>query len=265
MNNLRLKDKIALITGASAGIGRAISIIFSQEGANVIINYNNNEKGASETLNIIEKKTYNKKSFYCKADVSNSFEVKEMVNKSIEKFGKIDILVNNSGINQARIDTSDNIIELSEKEWDRVIDVNLKGIFLTSKYVLPHMIKQNSGSIINISSILGTSGWFNSASYCASKGGIITLTKEMAIDYGKYNIRVNSISPGFTQTAMYDYTLSHNTIDSEATVKFINSLSVLNRTGKPEEIAQAALFLASSESSFITGINLLVDGGLSAK
>lgn len=265
MEDLRLKNKVALITGASSGIGKAIAITFAQEGANVIINYNNNKKGANDTLGIIKKEINNKENFCFKADVSNNSEVKEMVIKTISIFGKIDILVNNSGINQASINSKDNVLELSEEEWDRVISINLKGVFLTSKYVLPYMIKQSAGSIINISSILGTRGCSNAASYCASKGGVITLTKEMSIDYGKYNIRVNCISPGFTQTPMYDYTLSHNIMTPKDTNKFIESLSTLNRTGRPDEIASSALFLASDESSFITGVNLLVDGGYSAK
>ena len=262
MKALRLKDKVAIITGSGSGIGRAIALAFIQEGAKTII-VDWSEIGGMETVKQIEKEKG--KATFVKTDVSRAEDTDNMVKRCTDKYGRIDILVNNAGISQGRINSKDNVLELSEKDWDRVIDVNLKGVFLTSKYVLPSMIKQSAGSIINISSILGTLGSSNSASYCASKGGIITLTKEMAIDYGKYNIRVNSISPGYTQTPMYDYTLSHNITDSEDTNKFIESLSALNRTGKPDEIANAALFLASEESSFITGINLLVDGGYSAR
>ena len=207
---------------------------------------------------------YGGTAFGIKADVSNIEEVRDMVNEIIKKYHTIDILINNSGISQEGIESIDNIIDLKEKDWDKVININLKGIFLTSKFVLPYMIKQKSGVIINISSILGTVAGPNLASYCASKGGVLTLTKEMAWDYGKYNIRVNCVSPGYVETEIFDYTLSQSENPSELR-KHIKSLSALNKVGKPEEIANTVLFLSSEDSSFITGTNILVDGGYTAK
>ena len=221
-----------------------------------------NLKGINNTVKKIEESGGTAIGF--KADVSNIVEVKIMVEEIIKKFGIIDILVNNSGISQEGIESIDNVINLEEKDWDKVVNINLKGIFLTSKFVLPHMVRQKSGTIINISSILGALAGPNLAAYCASKGGMLTLTKEMAWDYGKYNIRVNCISPGYVETDIFNFTLSQSENPAELR-RHIESLSALNKVGKPEEIANAILFLASDDSSFITGTNILVDGGYSAK
>ena len=208
LKNKKLENKVALVTGASSGIGKAAALILAKEGAKVTVNGFKNLKGINNTVKKIEESGGTAIGF--KADVSNIVEVKIMVEEIIKKFGIIDILVNNSGISQEGIESIDNVINLEEKDWDKVVNINLKGIFLTSKFVLPHMVRQKSGTIINISSILGALAGPNLAAYCASKGGMLTLTKEMAWDYGKYNIRVNCISPGYVETDIFNFTLGVN-------------------------------------------------------
>lgn len=252
----KLKNKVALITGAGAGIGRAIALLFAQEGARVAVNVYKNIDGGKETVRIIKDKGGD--AFIVKADVSIAFEVREMINEVINTYNKLDILVNNSGIGTSK--SPDTVIDISEDDWDRVIDVNLKGVMLTSKYAIPEMIKQGEGSIVNISSIRGLLGNPNLASYCASKGGMVLLSKEMALDYAKYNIRVNCICPGFIDTGMFRNYLKKQKNPDRAR-KIFSEMSPMSRIGKPEEIASVAVFFASKASSFITGVSLPVDGG----
>ena len=243
-----MKDQVAIITGASRGIGRSIAEAFAQEGAKVVINYNSNEAKASEVAKEIEKKDGH--TICVKADVSVVGDVKNLVNTTLDRFGRVDILVNNAGV----MDPED-FLATSEEAWDRTIDVNLKGAYLCSKEVAPIMIKQKKGKIINISS---NSGLYHPSSmryveYVTSKAGMNGMTKAMALRLGPY-ITVNAICPGYIQTEM----VAHN---DPATEKMLLDETALKRFGRPDEVANAAVFLASDEADFITGELMIVAGG----
>ncbi len=257
---MRLENKIAIITGATTGIGRATSVLFCSEGAKVVVVGRREEEGR-ETIRLAEKA--GGKAIFIKTDVSHSAQVEEMVTKTIGTFGKIDILFNNAGINPEP--GRKPLIECPEKTWDRVMEVNLKGVYLTSKYVIPHLIKNKGGSIINMGSCYGHVGVRNRCVYSASKGGVITLTKSMAVDYAQYNIRVNCISPAIIETDIAKNILDEARRNPEVWKEIITNKIPMNKPGKPEEVAYAALFLASDESSFITGTTLKVDGGYTAQ
>ncbi|HYB84470.1 MAG TPA: 3-oxoacyl-ACP reductase family protein [archaeon] len=244
----RLKDRVAIITGASRGIGRSIAQAFAQEGAKVVINYNNNETKASELAKEIEKQGGH--AICVKADVSNPGDVKRLVSKTLDTYRRVDTLVNNAGVMYP-----EDFLSTSEEVWDRTIDVNLKGAYLCSKEVAPIMIKQKKGKIINISS---NSGLYHPSSmryveYVTSKAGMNGMTKAMALRLGPY-ITVNAICPGYIQTEM----VAHN---DPATEKMLLDETALKRFGRPDEVANAAVFLASDEADFITGELLIVAGG----
>lgn len=246
---MKLKNKVALVTGAGRGIGKAIALEFAKEGANVIINYNKSKKEAEDVKNEIEKT--GSKVIVIKADVSKKEEVEEMIEKTLNEFKRIDILVNNAGVISAAP-----LQELTEEDWDKIMDVNLKGVFLCSKAVSKIMMKQKSGKIINISSIYGSIfGAEYVMHYCASKAGVANLTKSLAQALAPH-IQVNSISPGNIDTEMTRRA-------GDDFIKKVIEKTPLKRLGKPEEIAKVAVFLASSDSDFITGQNIVVDGGLS--
>ncbi len=257
---MRLENKIAIITGATTGIGRATSVLFCSEGAKVVVVGRREDEGM-ETVRLAEKA--GGKAIFIKTDVSHAAQVEEMVTKTIGTFGKIDILFNNAGINPER--GRKPLIECPEKTWDRVMEVNLKGLYLTSKYVIPHLIKNKGGSIINMGSCYGHVGVKNRCVYSASKGGVITLTKSMAVDYAQYNIRVNCISPAIIETDIAKNILDEARRNPEVWKEIITNKILMNKPGKPEEVAYAAVFLASDESSFITGTTLKVDGGYTAQ
>ena len=243
-----MNDRVAIITGASRGIGRSIAEAFAQEGAKVVVNYNNNETKASEVAKEIEKK--GGQATCLKADVSRAEDVKRLVNTTLDKFGRIDILVNNAGVM-----FPEDFLSTTEETWDRTIDINLKGAYLCSKEVAPIMIKQKKGKIINISS---NSGLYHPSAmryveYVASKAGMNGITKAMALRLGPY-ITVNAICPGYIQTEM----VAHN---DPATEKMLLDETALKRFGRPDEVANAAVFLASNEADFITGELLIVAGG----
>ena len=255
----KLKGRVALVTGAGAGIGRDIAGLFAREGARIGINYFHNEAGARETLHLIRQA--GSEGILLKADVSRTDLVKKMVDQVVEHFGTLDILVNNSGIGTS--ESPDRVLEITENDWDRVLDVNLKGVMLSSKHALKIMINKKSGSIINISSIRGLLGNPGLASYCASKAGVVLLSRQMAVEYASYGIRVNCICPGFIYTEMFASYIERQEEPDKAR-KIFKSMSPMNRIGKPEEIAKVALFFASDASSFITGAVLPVDGGYTA-
>ncbi|MCH7568371.1 MAG: glucose 1-dehydrogenase [Nanoarchaeota archaeon] len=247
---MKLKNKVALITGSSRGIGRAIALLFAREGAKVIVNCSKSENQAKEVVEKIKK--IGSEAIAIKCDVSNEKEVKKMINKAIKKFGKIDILVNNAGI---VYDIP--LFKKTLEQWDRTLDVNLKGVFLCSKYASENMKKNDSGVIINISSSNGLNTTSpESADYDASKAAVINLTKNLAEELAP-NIRVNAIAPGWVDTKM-NKDLPKDFIEEEKKKTF------MKRFAKPEEIANVALFLASDEASFMTGSNVLVDGGYKA-
>jgi NAD(P)-dependent dehydrogenase (short-subunit alcohol dehydrogenase family) len=251
---MRLKDKVSIVTGAAAGIGKGIAEVFSQEGAKVVVVDWNEEMGSKTTQEICQK---GGSAIFVKCDVANEEDVKNVVQKTLAKYGKIDILVNNAGVG---IYTS--VLDTTSESWDRCLAINLKGVLLFSKYVIPHMQAVGKGTIINLSSVHSRSTTKGVAPYVASKGAITALTRNMAIDYGP-TIRVNSIAPGWVWTPLIEH-LFERYEDPKAMKKKVEERQVMKRVGTPTDIGYAAAFLASDEASFITGTELFVDGGLTA-
>jgi len=245
---MRLEGQVAIVTGASQGIGRAIALTLAKEGAAVIVNGRNIE---SIQKVVDEVKSLGGQALPMKADVSSSKEVNKLVETTLDKCQKIDILVNNAGVNEL-VPT----LELTENQWYNIIDVNLKSQFLCSQAVARHMIEQKWGKIVNIASVGAHVGTPGQAAYAASKAGIVQLTKVLAVEWGKYNINVNAVSPGMTMTSMME-SLIKGRPDFIEGIKRIP----LMRPARPEDIANAVLFLVSSESDYITGQELIVDGG----
>jgi NAD(P)-dependent dehydrogenase (short-subunit alcohol dehydrogenase family) len=247
-----LAHKVALITGGASGIGRATAQLFAREGASVVVADVNESAGKDLVLQIASA---GGRVFFERADVTSAAECRRVVERTVAEFGRIDVLFNNAGIIRRAA-----ITELSEEDWDRVMDVNVKSIYLLSREVIPIMAKAGGGSIVNTASGWGLAAGAKAAVYCASKGAVVLLTKAMALDHGPQNIRVNCICPGDTDTAMLRDEARQL---GEATHKFLAGAGQrpLGRMGKPEEIAQAALYLASDASSFVTGTALVVDGG----
>lgn len=244
---MRLKDKVALVTGGARGIGREIALCFARQGANIVI-WDVNPQAAEQTQKEIEG--LGVQAMSAQVDVTNSKQVDESVNKILDKFQKLDILVNNAGI------TKDNLmLRMSESDWDLVIAVNLKGTFNCTKAVSRLMLKSKSGKIVNIASIIGIIGNFGQANYAASKAGIIALTKTTAKELSSRGICVNAVAPGFIQTEMTAK------LPAEIQEKMLSAIP-LGRFGKPQDVAELCLFLASNESDYITGQTIIIDGGM---
>jgi NAD(P)-dependent dehydrogenase (short-subunit alcohol dehydrogenase family) len=248
----RLTQKVAIITGSASGIGRATALLFAREGAAVVIADMNESAGESV---VSEINGAGGKAVFERTDVTVSHDCDRLVRRAVSEFGPINVLFNNAGIIRRA-----SVPELSEEDWDRVMAVNLKSIFLLSRLVVPIMIKNGGGSVINMASGWGLAGGARAAAYCASKGAVVLMTKAMAVDHGRQNIRVNCLCPGDTDTGMLRNEAAQL---GEATDRFLSDSArrPLGRLGKPEEIARAALFLASDASSFVTGAALVVDGG----
>lgn len=244
---MRLKDKVAIVTGAAQGIGKAIATELAREGCMLVVNDVKEEK----LIEVVEEiKEFNDNVFYVVADVSNFIETERMVNLAIKEFGTIDILINNAGI------TRDNLVtKIKDNMWDMVLDVNLKGPFNCIKGIFNIMANQNKGKIINIASISGQIGNMGQANYCASKAGVIGLTKCMAKEGARYNINVNAVAPGFIDTEMTQV------IPEKIKEKIIKNNIPMGRIGQPKDIALASVFLASEDSDYITGQVISVNGG----
>lgn len=250
-----LANKVAIITGGASGIGRATAVLFAQEGAAVAIVDINPEQGHA-TIGEIEAK--GGKAIFIHGDVGHADDCQAAVEKTVAAFGRLDILFNNAGIVRRA-----NVVHTTEAEWDKVMAVNVKSIFLMSKFAIPHMEKAGGGSIINTSSGWGLKGGPNAVSYCASKGAVTNMTRAMAIDHGKHNIRVNCVCPGDTDTPMLRDE-ARQLGQAEAAFMAEAAQRPLQRYAQPEEIAQAVLYLASDAASYVTGSALVIDGGGSA-
>ncbi|HSZ00792.1 MAG TPA: SDR family NAD(P)-dependent oxidoreductase [Terriglobales bacterium] len=249
---MRLQNKVALITGGSSGIGQATAILFAKEGANLAITGRNETRGHAVVAQILER---GGNAIFIRTDVRKAAECRRSVDETLNSFGKLDILFNNAGVFYPHT-----TLECTEEEWDLQIDINLKGTFLMSKFALHPMIQQGSGVIINNSSGWGIVGGDKAVAYCASKGGVVLLTKAMAIDHGRQGIRVNCICPGDVDTPMLPEDARMRGLKWEDYLAGCANRP-LGRIGTVDEIARAGLFLASDDSSFMTGAALVVDGG----
>ncbi|AMQ07259.1 3-oxoacyl-[acyl-carrier-protein] reductase [Sporosarcina sp. resist] len=244
----RFDGKSAIVTGASRGIGREIALLLAKEGARVAVNYSGSKDKADDVVKLITES--GGEAFAIQADVSDADGVKNMVDKTLEMFGSIDILVNNAGI------TRDNLLmRMKEDEWDDVININLKGVFLCTKGVTRQMMRQRAGRIVNVASIVGVSGNPGQANYVAAKAGVIGFTKTAAKELASRNINVNAVAPGFITTDMTDAL-------SEEVKNQMLSVIPLGKLGRPEDVARTVLFLLSEDAVYITGQTIHVDGGM---
>ena len=240
--------KVAFVTGGSRGIGKEVALKFAENGYNIVINYVSDNTDIEKLKNEFAQKGV--EALIIKADVTNSEEIENLVKEVIEKFGKIDVLVNNAGI------TKDNLLmRMSEEEFDKVINVNLKGTFIVTKAVIKYMMKKRSGSIINLSSVVGVAGNAGQANYSASKAGIIGFTKSIAKELASRNIRANAVAPGFIETDM-------TAVLSDSVKENIYNQIPLKRMGSAKEVANLIYFLGADDSSYITGQVINVDGGM---
>jgi 3-oxoacyl-[acyl-carrier protein] reductase len=249
---MKLANKVAVITGAGSGMGRASGILFAKEGAKVVIADINDNSG-KETVNMI--KAGGGEAIFVHTDVSKADEVRQLIKTTVDTFGKLDILFNNAGVPQK----ATAVHALEEAEWDRIFSINTKGIFLGAKYAVPEMRKQGGGSIINTSSVAAIAIRTHQAAYTSSKGAVITLTKALALELARYKIRVNCITPASADTPMLPSFLPEG-VNFESAKKGIIEGIPLGRLAQPEDIAHAALFLASDDASMISGVTLGVDG-----
>lgn len=251
----RLAGKVAIVTGCGRGIGRAIVERFVAEGAAVV----GTQRTADEGQELCDRLAAEGAAVeFARADVRDPEAVRAAVLRALERFGRIDVLVNNAAVGLLR-----SVVDTTDEQYDEVLDTNLRGIFVWCRHVLPPMLEAGRGSVVNIGSVAATVGFADDAAYCASKGAVLALTKQMAVDYSRRGVRVNCISPGFIETEqMRAYLAGH--ADPEARRAEVERLHPIGRIGQPEEVAAAAAFLASDDASFVTGAELAVDGGLLA-
>jgi NAD(P)-dependent dehydrogenase (short-subunit alcohol dehydrogenase family) len=250
---MRLPSKVALITGGTSGIGEATAILFAEEGAGVAIIGRDADRGHA-----VEEKIRSDggRAIFVRADVRQADDCRRAVSETVDAFGQLDVLFNNAGTYVAN-----DVIGCSEEEWDEQVDTSLKGAFLMSKFALPHMVTQGSGSIVNCSSGWGLIGGAKAAAYCAAKGGIVVMTKAMALDHGPQGIRVNAVCPGDTDTPMEHEDAKAKGMSWDEYVRWAGEGRPIERIASPDEVAHAVLFLASDEASYITGAAVPVDGG----
>ncbi|MGH7964134.1 MAG: SDR family NAD(P)-dependent oxidoreductase [Candidatus Binatia bacterium] len=248
---MRLKDKVSLITGAASGMGRATAMLFAREGSKVVAT-DVDEAGGQKTIDLIHEMGAD--AVFVKADVSREADARNMVEQTVARYGRLDVLFNNAGVAQGV-----ELTEMTEQEWDRVVDIDLKGVFLGCKHGIREMLKTGGGAIISTASISGIIGQNYLGAYNAAKAGVINLTRHIAFEYGPRGIRANAICPGAVDTPMLKGAFE---ADAAPILHYFRHTAPLRRIGQPEDIAKAALFLASDDSSFITGHALVVDGGL---
>ncbi|HVO70503.1 MAG TPA: SDR family oxidoreductase [Aggregatilineaceae bacterium] len=247
-----LQDKVAIVTGASSGIGRATAVAFAREGARVVVS-DVDVDGGETTVRLIRE--HGGKASFVRCDVSKSEDVQALIRQTVRQYGRLDFACNNAGIGGQQAPTA----EYGEDAWNRVIGINLTGVFLCTKYEIPEMLKQGGGVIVNMASILGQVGFATSPAYVAAKHGVIGLTKNAALEYARQNIRVVAVCPAFIHTPMVDNGLSPEMLAQLA------SAHPIGRLGSPEEVADLVVFLCSDGASFITGNPILVDGGYVAQ
>ncbi|RKN77132.1 SDR family NAD(P)-dependent oxidoreductase [Paenibacillus ginsengarvi] len=251
---MRLQDQVCIITGAGSGIGQTTAILFAAEGASVIVNDLDEAKG-EETVRQIEANGGT--ALFIRADVTKPDEVKAMTEQSIARFGRIDVLFNNAGISGVGM-----LHEIEPDFWDRIMSINIKGVYLPSKYVIPHMMERRKGVVIQMSSCVAEIGLARRASYAATKGAVLALTKSMQVDYAPYGIRVNALLPGTILTPFVEGYLRQSYDDPAAGLDSIRGRQLSEELGRPEDVARAALFLASDDSKFMMGSPLYIDGGV---
>lgn len=249
-----IEGKIALVTGGGSGIGRAAALAFAREGAKVVV-ADVVVEGGQETVQMIKKA--DGEAIFVKTDVSKAAEVEALINKTVETYGRLDCAFNNAGIEGEQAPTAEN----TEKNWDRVISINLKGVWLCMRYEIPQMLKQDGGAIVNTASVAGLVGFQGIGPYVASKHGIAGLTKTAALEYAQSGIRINAVCPGVIHTPMIERFFAG---DPNAEDQFI-AMEPVGRMGTPEEIAEAVVWLCSDAASFVTGLPMPVDGGFVAQ
>ena len=253
---MKLAGKVAIITGAGKGIGAGIARVFVREGARVVV-ADRDEAAGAKTAD--ELRGTGGQATFVPCDVSNEEQVKTMVAATVATYGRLDTLVNNAGIGVYKT-----VLETTSEEWDRCLAVNLKGVFLCSKYAIPHLQAAGGGAIVNIASVHAYQNVGGTAPYAASKGGVVALTRVMAIDYGRDHIRVNAICPGWIYTPLIEGIFA-GAADPAQAKREVERRQILGRLGTPEEVGEAAAFLASDEASYITGASLMVDSGMTAQ
>jgi NAD(P)-dependent dehydrogenase (short-subunit alcohol dehydrogenase family) len=253
---MRLRDEVAIVTGGNSGIGRATAELFAKEGAKVVIAARDEKLGA-ETVEAISR--LGGQALFIPTDVTREAQVRRMVRRTVKTFGKITVLFNNAGVF-----LKGSVVDIPVKDWEHVMNVNVKGVFFCSRHVIPDMIKAGGGSIINCSSISGVVGNAEGSAYNASKGAVQNLTKNMALDFVGQGVRVNNICPGVIETPMLVGDIK-DPKELRKARRRSGAKQVMGRWGRSEEVAQAALFLASPESSYVNGTSLFVDGGLLAR
>jgi 3-oxoacyl-[acyl-carrier protein] reductase len=246
---MRLKDKIAIVTGSSRGVGRAVALGYGKEGAKVVVNYSSSEKAAGEVVD--EIKRMGSEAIAVKADVAQRAEVEALVTATIEAFGRLDILVNNAGFTRPAM-----MVKMTEEQWDQVLDIHLKGAFLCAQAAARHMKEQSSGKIINVTSVAGLVGTVGQINYSAAKGGLLSMTKSIAREMARYHVCANVISLGIVATDMTEKIRT----DEKLKEIYMNRI-LLRRFAEADDITPAFVFLASEESNYITGQLLCVDGG----
>ncbi|MFD3991432.1 SDR family NAD(P)-dependent oxidoreductase [Streptomyces sp. NPDC058548] len=246
------ENKVVIVTGAASGIGRQTAIEFARQGAKVVV-ADIDEKGGNEVVATLRNDEHD--AVFVTTDLTVEADCRNLIAAAVDRFGRLDVLVNNAGI-----EITTPFHEMSEHEWDRLVDTNLKSMFLCSKHALREMITATSGAIVNVCSVSGLVAWPGIAAYNSTKGGVMMLTKSLAVDYAKYNIRANCVCPSIIDTPMTDVSNGHDADIKAEKAK----LNPIGRLGTPEDVANAILFLASEKSSFITGSALTVDGGYTA-